>query len=438
MTIQMRRLSRLAAISLLCAMSLTAISCVALRQVDSSRQSPISIRWIAPADPAPDQALETAASLQPTSAAPAITTLPQSSAQSYTVGPGVLLRTPRMWHTTTRLADGRILLVGGSQAVDDFVAGVDILDPATGQTKPAAPLHRPRHAHSATLLQDGRVLVVGGYALPWQWLDDAEVYDPIQDTWTETPPLYAHGVTHTATVMQDGRVLVVGGNIGSGLFTARAEIFDPQTLSWVEAPSLPAERADHSAQLLNDGRVLVAGGQTDASGLVGGDALLYDPKADTWSATGPMVKPRIWGQSTLLGDGRVLVTGGMTLEDMPQNAFTAHSETYDPATNTWSAATAMAQPRYSHFLFSLPSGEAVVLGGARDPDCCWTGDSFVRAVEVYDPAADAWRVVAELPQPRAQAAAALMPNGCIWLSGGRWLYTTHAADSWLICPKEPW
>lgn len=144
--------------------------------------------------------------------------------------------------------------------------------------------------------------------------------------------------------------------------------------------------------------------------------------------------PRIWAQSARLGDGRVLVAGGMALADMPNNAITASTEIYDPATNAWSAARDMAQPRYSHFLFSLPDGEVIVLAGARDWDCCWTGESFVRAVEIYDPAADTWRVMAELPQPRSQAAAT-MPDDCIWLSGGRWLYSTHAADSWLICSE---
>lgn len=427
----------LVAISLLLVAALTISSCVSLRPGTSTRRSPVSVRWISPTDTSPSQATQTTTLPQATGAAQAITQLPQSDAQPYTVRPGGLLHSPRMWHTATSLADGRVLLVGGSQAVDEFVADVDVFDPVSGQTSAAASLHRPRQAHSATLLRDGRVLVVGGYALPGQWLDDAEVYDPVQDTWTETPPLYPHGVTHTATLLPDDRVLVVGGNIGSGQFTARAEIFDPQTNAWVEAMSLPAERADHTAQLLNDGRVLVAGGQTDAKGLAGGDALVYDPEADAWTATGPMVKPRIWAQSARLEDGRVLVTGGMALEDMPANAFTASAETFDPATNAWSAAAAMAQPRYSHFMFPLPNGQVVVLGGARDWECCWTGESFVRSVEVYDPAADTWRVVAELPQPRAQAAAASLLDGCIWLSGGRWLYTTHAADSWLICGESP-
>lgn len=435
MNAQRRRPAALVSILLLLTSALTFSSCITLRPGTSERRSPVSVRWIAPADTSDAQTTATAAPPLAANTAPASAQLPRPDAQSFTVRPGGLLHTPRMWHTATSLADGRVLLVGGSQAVDDFLTAVDIFDPATGQTSPAAPLHRPRQAHTATLLPDGRVLVVGGYALPWQWLDDAEVYDPVQDTWTQVPPLHSHGVTHTATVMQDGRVLVVGGNIGSGLFTARVEIFDPQANAWTEAQSLPAQRADHTAQLLNDGRVLVAGGQTDAAGLAGGDALLFDPEADTWAATGPMVKPRIWAQSVLLGDGRILVAGGMALEDMPANAFTASAEIYDPATNKWTAAAPMTQPRYSHFLFALPNGEAIVLAGARDWECCWTGDSFVRAVESYDPAADSWRIVAELPQPRAQAAAS-MPGHCIWLSGGRWLYTSHAADSWLICAES--
>ena len=342
-----------------------------------------------------------------------------------------------MWHTATRLSDGRILLVGGSRAVDEFLADVDIFDPTTGQTSLAAPMHRPRHAHSATLLQDGRVLVVGGYALPWGWLDDAEVYDPVANTWTVVPPFYSHGVTHTATLMQNGRVLVVGGNTGSGRSTERVEIFNPQTNAWTETQPLAGARANHTAQLLENGRVLVAGGQTDDNGLVGGDALLYDPQASTWAVTGPMVKPRIWAQSVRLGDGRVLVAGGMTLEDMPANTLSASAEIYNPATNAWSAALAMAQPRYSHVLVLLPGGQVLALGGARDWECCWTGTSFVREIESYDPVTNAWRVVAELPQPRVQAAASLLIDGCLWLSGGRWSYTTHTADSWLICARAP-
>ena len=68
------------------------------------------------------------------------------------IQPATAMGVRRANHTATRLADGRILLVGGSQATDDFLAAVEILDPATGILSPAAPLHTPRHGHSATPL----------------------------------------------------------------------------------------------------------------------------------------------------------------------------------------------------------------------------------------------------------------------------------------------
>jgi N-acetylneuraminic acid mutarotase len=279
------------------------------------------------------------------------------------------------------------------------------------------------------------VLVVGGGSLPWGWMDDAEIYDPVADTWTAVPPLYSHGLTHTATLMRDGRVLVVGGNIGSYAFTERVEIFDPRTNSWTEAPPLAGERAGHTAELLEDGRVLIAGGQTDPSGLVGGDAVLYDPQANTWTATGPMVKPRLSAQSERLLDGRVLVAGGMALEDMPTSTLTASVEIYDPVSNTWSAAPSLSQPRYLYSLERLPNGQVLVVGGARDSECCWNAESFVRAIEVYDPVADQWRTVANLPQPRVYPATTRLSDGRIWLSGGR-NDSTFMSDTWWLVDAQ--
>jgi len=349
------------------------------------------------------------------------------------VTPGVALRTSRSWHTATRLADGRILLVGGSGAPDQHLADVELYDPAIGQTSRVAPLHTPRHDHSATLLPDGRVLVVGGYSLPQQWLHDAEVYDPATDTWTVVPPRYSHGVSHSATLMKDGRILVVGGAVACCLGTERVEIFNPQTNAWTEARPLEFQRGGHTAQLLDDGRVLVAGGDSEQGvPLTGGDALLYDPQTDTWTATGPMVKPRYFGQSARLPDGRVLVAGGLALEDKPIPKISTSAEIYDPISNTWTAAADLAQARCRYDLVLLPGGQVLAVGGARD--WYWTENSFVREIERYDPVANEWRIVGELPRPRTGASATLLPDGRVWLAGGR-TDTTYFSDTWLIGPR---
>ena len=46
---------------------------------------------------------------------------------------------PRAHHTATRLKDGRVLLVGGSQSPDEHLADVEIFDPVTGAIRAVAP-----------------------------------------------------------------------------------------------------------------------------------------------------------------------------------------------------------------------------------------------------------------------------------------------------------
>lgn len=351
---------------------------------------------------------------------------------------GITLQLSRVQATATRLSSGRILLVGGSKAPDEFLAEVDVIDPVTSIITRSTPLHTARHGHTATLLSDGRVLVIGGYNLPRQWLDDAEVYDPANDTWTVVPMQYSHGVGHTATLMKDGRVLVVGGAVRSGPGTERVEIFDPRTNSWSEVMPLQSDRASHTAQLLDDGRVLVAGGGGGSGIPVGGDALLYDPQTNSWTATGPMVNPRIFGQSVRLSDGRVLVAGGINLEDSLKSGLnrkmSTSAEIYNPASNTWTATADLSQARYAHNLVLLLDGRVLASGGARDWDTSFTDNSFVREIEIYDPAVNLWSTAGELPQPSANAAGVLLPDGRVWVIGGQAGQSgaMYLSNTWLI------
>src|SRR6478609_2446416 len=60
----------------------------------------------------------------------------------------------------TRLADGRVLLVGG-QAPVDITAAAEIYDPAANAWSPTAPMADARLWPTAVTLPDGRVLVAG-------------------------------------------------------------------------------------------------------------------------------------------------------------------------------------------------------------------------------------------------------------------------------------
>ena len=353
------------------------------------------------------------------------------------IAQGPLLGIPRTWHTATRLNDGRVLLVGGSNGGVEQYAVVDLFDPQSGQMAPAAPLRTPRHEHSATLLPDNRVLVVGGYNAQQQWLADAEIFDPSTNTWSLVPPGQSHGVQHTATLLSDGRVLVIGGCVGSGLCTGRVDIFDPLTDSWTEGPPLVSARASHAAVLLDDGRVLVAGGTVEDD-----DAVIFNPSANTWTATGPMVSQRTQAPMVVLSDGRVLAAGGLGLPGDP--VALASAEWFDPATNAWTPAAPLAEPRYAHSLLLLPDGQVLAVGGAREYDypsghaagSPWKTDSFILPVECYEPESDHWYSAGGLPLPETYAGITPLTDGRFLLTGGgvghagasAWEYT------WLLEP----
>ena len=85
----------------------------------------------------------------------------------------------------------------------------------------------------------------------------------------------------------------------------------------------------------------------------------------------------------------------------------------------------------------LPNGQVLAIGGARDYANAWQGDSFVTEVESYDPPTDHWRVVSEFPQLEAEAAMVSLPDGRLWLTGGRngFAPANYLANTWLISVK---
>jgi hypothetical protein len=96
-----------------------------------------------------------------------------------------LLAAARSGYAAARLADGRVLILGGIGALDDPLASAEIWDPTTGTVRQTGSMAAPRVAPIATLLGDGRVLVAGGAERVGDpALASAELYDPAVGTFS--------------------------------------------------------------------------------------------------------------------------------------------------------------------------------------------------------------------------------------------------------------
>jgi hypothetical protein len=71
---------------------------------------------------------------------------------------------------------------GGFDRHSTVVSGVEVFDPETGEWLEAAPMARPRLAHTASRLADGKVLITGGMptldVLPYRGTTSAEIFGP--------------------------------------------------------------------------------------------------------------------------------------------------------------------------------------------------------------------------------------------------------------------
>ncbi len=329
-------------------------------------------------------------------------------------------------HTATLLANGRTLAVGGAStgSLANALASAELHDPAIGQwlTQPNSP-NQPRHSHTATLLANGKVLIAGGSDFNGQ-MRFSELYDPANDTWTRTGDLLVSRSGHTATLLRNGKVLVTGGIQAGGTILDSAELFDPATGAWSATTNvMPNRRANHTATLLADGKVLVSGGWNVVAGTnILRNCDLYDPATNSWSTAGLMTQPRRFHTATLLYDGRVLAVGGDSANSLKT------SELYDPATNRWIQQTSMMHVgHFRHTATLLPNGRVLVVSGLQSTSGLPT--AYSGSANLYDPTGQGRWDSVTAPNGRDGHTATLLPNGKVLIVGGYTIQSSGGAGS---------
>ena len=141
---------------------------------------------------------------------------------------------------------GRILVVGGGDPPRTLAETIDLNLTAPAWTK-VAPMNFARRQHNATILADGTVLVTGGTSSPGfndatQAVLPAELWNPSTKSWTVLAAMKVARCYHsTALLLPDGRVLSAGGGKPPATGATdnwNAEIFSPPYLAQGKRPRI--------------------------------------------------------------------------------------------------------------------------------------------------------------------------------------------------------
>jgi hypothetical protein len=231
----------------------------------------------------------------------------------------------RAYHTADLLENGRVLVCGGAYYDDqgDFLSldSAEIYNPATGTWATVSErMVRERVFHTSTTLEDGRILLAGGASDR-----AAEIFDPVSRTFTRTKgntKEYRGG--HTAVLLENGDVLLSGGG------AMRGETYVPKTDSFEHTDnSLSWDRTFATATPIPDGGVLVLGGiffgEDDVILLASMDlfARALSPNGSYYQVAYTLFDARAGHTATPLGDGSILYAGGINPDSTQPELKTA-------------------------------------------------------------------------------------------------------------------
>lgn len=283
---------------------------------------------------------------------------------------------------------GRVVFFGGTnqEVYGPGTRLVKSFDPVAGQWQAMGLMLDYRWYPTTIKLPDERVLIAGGgnQNNP-QRTRSSEVYDPATGTSQWTDSLALGNEVSPIVVLHDGRVLM----------THRPpQLFDPSTNQWeltgdfVQGPRMPnGDHADHQLILMPDGEVVAIGYMSFSPPAYGRLVEVYDPNLGTWSLREPHDPVRSRPNLVLLPDERILVTGGRK-EDPADPQFVNTwgymrlAELYEPATDTWRRVADMNWAREYHSVpLLVPDGRVIMAGGEGAPG----NEPPFSVIEAYSP-----------------------------------------------------
>jgi len=265
----------------------------------------------------------------------------------------------------TPLSDGRVLSAGGADPVPKGIVDLWLFDPVTEQwlRQPDSPLGR--YYPTSTRLADGRILIAAGNQL------DGQTRNPTVEVYTPPAPgetmgqLEVVGPAHvtnfypTQWLMPDGNVFEVWGRKSSAL--------NPASWSWTRHPQLPGPIGQGTAGLMLPGgpdgstRVMSIGGNVQGTAQSRTFRFDYANPSAGWSLGTPLPTARAHMNVVQTPDGSAFGIGGNSSGLYSQGQL--QTMAYDPGTDTWTnMATQTYRRAYHSTAILLPDGRIMSAG----------------------------------------------------------------------------
>lgn len=209
----------------------------------------------------------------------------------------------------------------------------------------------------------------------------------------------------------------------------------PDIDTWVSKAPMPTARTYLGAAEVN-GKIYAIGGFSDLN-----NTEEYDPITDTWTIKAAMPTPR-FGFAIVVYQSKIYCIGGLTGRGAPfGSSVTGAIEVYDPATNAWEIKKPMPTAR-AHLEACVINEQIYVIGGRTGGP-----NSAVSTNQIYDPTSEKWETKKSMPYPVTSFSSTVVGNK-IYVLGGqddsdgpKILDVTQiydpATDSWTVGTAMP-
>lgn len=260
-----------------------------------------------------------------------------------------------------------------------------------------SPMPRGYLFENAAVAINGKLYLV----TPWNVFE----YDPRTDRWTDEKSVLSPFRHDFETVALNGKLYVVGGCTAGEqhIKTGAVDEYDPATHKWRSVAPMPTARMGLGAVAVG-GKLYAIGGVNPVGPVNAVE--VYDPATNSWT------KKRNWSRSNANTRAVQVATGRIHVLSHGEDAdkrIPELLEEYDLATDTFRVLS--TSERRDCAAATVVKDRLVTVGGHT------SDTSATVTVEAYDPAKNAWSVLADLPEPRS-CPAAIEVDGKLYVFGG--------------------